>query len=181
MNYGFTSNNEEITESMVEEFYRIAEQEILPNTTLYIMCDGKCSIDEDSFTYYNTGTAFGPLVNLTINCTANKDTFPSLDFIKSNKNTSIANYNNDKHRFEIDAVINMDGCKTNISYIVCCYPYGEYNEEESNRFYSLMDKSFLDKYFTELSAKVYNQIVRSISNIWGIKKWKHVKITNRKF
>lgn len=162
MNYGFTSNNEEITESMVEEFYRIAEKEILPNTTLYIMCDGNCSIDEDSFSYYNTGTAFGPLVNMTINCTATKDTFPKLDFIKSG---SIANYNNSKHRFEIDVAIEMDGSETNISYVVSCYPYGEYDEEESKRFHSVMDKTFLDKYFTGLSSKAYNQIVGAISNI----------------
>lgn len=65
-NYGFTSNGEEITESMVDEFYRIAEHEILPNEDIYRLCDTDCSIDDDSFEYFNTNTAFGAMLSFRL-------------------------------------------------------------------------------------------------------------------
>lgn len=65
-NYGFTSNGEEITEDMVDEFYRIAESEILPGEELCTICDQKCSIDKDSFEYFNTNTAWGALLSFKI-------------------------------------------------------------------------------------------------------------------
>lgn len=73
-NYGHTSDGEEITESMVDEFYRIAEQEILPKHEIYMLCDTYCSIDEDSFQYFNTNTAFGAILSFTLNATFRFDT-----------------------------------------------------------------------------------------------------------
>ena len=65
-NYGFTSDGEEITESMVDEFYRIAEYEILPNEGIYRLCDADCSIDDDNFEYFNTNTAFGAMLSFRL-------------------------------------------------------------------------------------------------------------------
>jgi hypothetical protein len=71
--YGYDSNGVEITESIVEELFRIAEQELLRNGDIAkIFGTDNVSVEEDSFNYYATGTAFGPLVEYTINLTINK-------------------------------------------------------------------------------------------------------------
>lgn len=71
--YGHDSNGVEITESTVEELFRIAEQELLRNGDMAkIFGTGNISIEEVSFNYYATGTAFGPVVEYVINLTINK-------------------------------------------------------------------------------------------------------------
>lgn len=71
--YGYDSNGVAITESTVEELFRIAKQELLRNGSLTkIFGANNVSVEEDSFNYYATGTAFGPVVEYTINLTINK-------------------------------------------------------------------------------------------------------------
>lgn len=71
--YGYDSNGVKIIESTVEELFRIAEQELLRNGDMAkIFGADNVSVEEDSFNYYATGTAFGPLVEYTINLTINK-------------------------------------------------------------------------------------------------------------
>lgn len=65
-NYGYTSDGEEITESMVDDFYRIAEYEILPDEDIYRLCDTDCSIDGDNFEYFNTNSAFGAMLSFRL-------------------------------------------------------------------------------------------------------------------
>ena len=64
--YGYDSNGVKIDESTVDELYRIAENEILPEEDIYILCDTNCSIDEDSFEYFATGTAFGSMLSFKL-------------------------------------------------------------------------------------------------------------------
>ena len=59
--YGYTQNGDEIDESTVDELYRIA-CETLDNSVL----GSFCSIDEDSFEYTATGTAFGAYLQYAI-------------------------------------------------------------------------------------------------------------------
>ena len=47
-----------IDESSQDELYRIAENELLPKTELYKISE-YCTIDEDSFDFTQTGTAWG--------------------------------------------------------------------------------------------------------------------------
>lgn len=71
--YGYDSNGVKITESTVEELFRIAEQELLRNGDMAkIFGADNISIEEDSFNYYATGTAFGPVVEYTIKLTINE-------------------------------------------------------------------------------------------------------------
>jgi hypothetical protein len=64
--YGYDSNGVEIDESTVDGLYGIAEHEILPEEDIYILCDTNCSIDEDSFEYFATGTAFGSMLSFKL-------------------------------------------------------------------------------------------------------------------
>ena len=64
--YGYDSNGVEIDESTVDGLYGIAEHEILPEEDIYKLCDTNCSIDEDSFEYFATGTAFGSMLSFKL-------------------------------------------------------------------------------------------------------------------
>lgn len=67
--YGFDSNGEAISESMVDELYRIAEREVLPTTEL-AKVDEYATIMEDTFEYY----ASSPYVGVTYTIRATFDT-----------------------------------------------------------------------------------------------------------
>lgn len=65
--YGYTQNGEEIDESTVDELYRMAEYELLPQSELArVFGADNISIDEDSFEYYATGTAWGAYMKYNI-------------------------------------------------------------------------------------------------------------------
>ena len=66
-NYGYTQNGDEIDESTVDELYRIAEYELLPDSELAnVFGADNISIDEDTFDYTATGTAFGAYITYDI-------------------------------------------------------------------------------------------------------------------
>jgi hypothetical protein len=61
--YGYDQNGEPIDESTVDELYRIAEYELLPQSELArVFGADNISIDEDTFDYTATGTAFGAYI-----------------------------------------------------------------------------------------------------------------------
>ena len=65
--YGYDQNGELIDESTVDELYRIAEYELLPKSELArIFGADNISIDEDTFDYTATGTAFGAYITYDI-------------------------------------------------------------------------------------------------------------------
>ena len=68
--YGFDSNGEAISESTVDELYRIAEREVLPTTEL-AKVDEYATIMEDTFEYYASSTYVG--VTYTISATFDTD------------------------------------------------------------------------------------------------------------
>ena len=62
-NYGYTQNGDEIDESTVDELYRVAEYELLPDSELArVFGIDNISIDEDTFDYTAIGTAFGAYI-----------------------------------------------------------------------------------------------------------------------
>ena len=66
--YGYDQNGDEIDESTIDELYRILEKELLPQTELarYVFGADNMSIDEDSFEYYATGSAWGANIDYDI-------------------------------------------------------------------------------------------------------------------
>ena len=77
--FGVDSNDEAIDESTVDELYRIAS-EILKKSVITDY-DNYASIDEDSFEYYATGSAWGAYLDYVISFSAVGDSIDILDFL----------------------------------------------------------------------------------------------------
>ena len=77
--YGFDSNGDPIDESTVEELYRIASEVL--DSSVITDYDTYASIDEDSFEYYATGSAWGAYLDYVISFSAVGDSIDILDFL----------------------------------------------------------------------------------------------------
>jgi len=150
--YGYDSNGVEIDESTVDELYRIAEHEILPEEDIYRLCDTNCSIEGDSFEYFATGTAFGSMLSFKLNA----------DFEFSDDNT-IYDYINTEVAFLSDVT-------TNVSVEIQTTIIVENNEIKDiqidnilifkDGMYSYWDSTEFEKVFDEESFK---EAVRKIA------------------
>lgn len=73
-----------IGESAQDELYRIAENELLPETELYKISE-YCTIDEDSFDFTQTGTAWGGYICYDIYMEWTAEYLPRIgDFYRNN-------------------------------------------------------------------------------------------------
>ena len=73
-----------IGESAQDELYRIAENELLPETGLYKISE-YCTIDEDSFDFTQTGTAWGGYICYDIYMEWTAEYLPRIgDFYRDN-------------------------------------------------------------------------------------------------
>ena len=73
-----------IDESARDELYRIAENELLPETELYKISE-YCTIDEDSFDFTQTGTAWGGYICYDIYMEWTAEYLPRIgDFYRNN-------------------------------------------------------------------------------------------------
>ena len=73
-----------IDESAQDELYRIAENELLPETGLYKISE-YCTIDEDSFDFTQTGTAWGGYIRYDIYMEWTAEYLPRIeDFYRDN-------------------------------------------------------------------------------------------------
>ena len=73
-----------IDESAQDELYRIAENELLPKTQLYKISE-YCTIDEDSFDFTQTGTAWGGYICYDIYMEWTAEYLPRIgDFYRNN-------------------------------------------------------------------------------------------------
>jgi hypothetical protein len=110
--YGYTQNGEEIDESTVDELYRMAEYELLPQSELArVFGADNISIDEDTFEYYATGTAWGAYMKYNILIDVNTGSYGN----RFNLNKFInPNYDDIRPDFDVkdvsfDIVVKVDG------------------------------------------------------------------------
>lgn len=110
--YGYTQNGEEIDESTVDELYRMAEYELLPQSELArVFGADNISIDENSFEYYATGTAWGAYMKYDILIDVNTGSYGN----RFNLNKFInPNYDDIRPDFDVtdvsfDIIVKVDG------------------------------------------------------------------------
>lgn len=113
--FGFDSNGGAIDESTVEELYRIAENEILPDTVLAETCS-YCDIDEDSLEYHATGTAFGADVTYTIYATITDKTVDLMTFVRPDAEW-IPDFNSERYSADISLAIHVHNDSANVEFL----------------------------------------------------------------
>ena len=113
--YGFDSNGDPIDESTVEELYRIANSEILPDTVLAETCT-YCDIDEDSFEFHATGTAFGSDVTYTISATITDGSVNLMSFVRPDAQW-IPDFNSERYSAEISLEIHVHNDDVTVEFL----------------------------------------------------------------
>lgn len=163
--YGYDSNGEAISESTVEELYRVANTEVLPFTELATI--GDAEIDEDSFEFYNTGTAYG--ANLIYNIILNTDSDRlDLEYFMTENNVLCPIFDNDHSSARLSFVIHVfDGTKIEIKLTDNdVYDSGNfYSEYDTNNFKKYIDVKALKEYVANIAQKSVKEIQATLSNI----------------
>jgi protein associated with RNAse G/E len=160
--YGYDSNGVEIDESTVDELYRIAENEILPEEDIYILCDTNCSIDEDSFEYFATGTAFGSMLSFKLYA----------DFEFSDDST-IYDYINAEVAFipyasaEIQTTIIVENNEIKDIQIddILVFKDGMYSYGDSTEFEKVFDKESFKEAVRKITEPTVYKMATVLSNI----------------
>lgn len=163
--YGYDSNGVEIDESTVDELYRIAENEILPEEDIYILCDTNCSIDEDSFEYFATGTAFGSMLSFKLYADFEFSDSTIYDYINaeiaflpdvtttasSEIQTTIIVENNEIKDIQIDDIL--------------VFKDGMYSYCDSTEFEKVFDKESFKKAVRKITEPTVYKMATVLSNI----------------
>lgn len=164
--YGYDMNGDEITESMVYEFYRIAESEILPGEEIYTICNSDCSIDEDSFEYFNTNTAWGAMLSFKI----------FADF-KFSEDTTVYDYINDSDAFlpdfttrasvEIKTTIVVNNNEITDVQVddILVYIDDVYSDYDSTTLENVIDKESFKEAVIKITEPAVNKMAAVLSNI----------------
>ena len=164
--YGQTQNGEDIDESTVSELYRIAEYEVLPKTELAQM--GEVTIDEDSFEYFATGTAWGAYLKYDMYLTISQqidDTTP-LDLINYIRQVDSLTYHvGSVVEIQFKIKVNTDNCDTRIESIDVYSPDSRYNDWDTNNFRKRLDYEYICDDVNPIANKAAEEIHRVLSNI----------------
>lgn len=166
--YGFDSNGDAIPESTVEELYRIAEYEILPQSELADY-DEYVSINEDSWEFYMSS----PYVNeeYTIYLTLTNEDIDFNSYVRTDETihpdlsvgTSFAHYDA-KIEFNIYA---KDGRvdSVEISDVSIYRPDGAYDSYNTDKFDEMFDSEAIIEYVANLASKTVEDIYNGTTNL----------------
>lgn len=164
--YGQTQNGEDIDESTVSELYRIAEYEVLPKTKLADM--GEVTIDEDSFEYFATGTAWGAYLKYDMYFTISQqidETYP-LDLINYIRQVDSLTYHvGSVIEIQFKIKVNTDNCDTRIESIDVYSPDSRYNEWDTNNFRKRLDYEEICDDINPIANEAAEEIHRQLSNL----------------
>lgn len=163
--FGYDSNGEPIDESTVQELYRIANYEALPDTELFTLAaDGMCEIDEDSFEYYNTGTAFGPHLKYSITMYVNSDGI-DINTFSTGKDSALAfNQTGVDAEFELKVHIMISGDTVNVEIVDAdAYKNGTHSTFYSNKMKSSFDFDAICEHVKQYAEKASEEIHSAIS------------------
>ena len=163
--FGYDSNGEPIDESMVDEFYRVAEDEVLPKTKLAKM--GRATIDDDTFNYYATGTAFGASLDYEIQFEVDSDALNLDKYVRREARMFPAFDMKDIWSATLKFSIVVDGSKLNVVMLdeVYVYKRGNYDSYSSYKFMEQFNTDRLCDYIAGIAEPAIREIHIALSNI----------------
>ena len=164
--YGQTQNGEDIDESMVQELYQIAEYDVLPKTQLAQM--GEVTIDEDSFEYFATGTAWGAYLKYDMYLTISqqideKAPLNLIDYIRRVDNLTYHVGSVIEIKFKIK--VSTNNCDTQIESINVYSSDSRYNDWDTEHFRDKLDYEYICDDINPIANDAAEEIHRTISNI----------------
>lgn len=164
--FGHTPNGEEISKDMVERFYQYADQDILPYTRLAKEL-GEAFIDEDSFDYLLTGTAYGAAVKYVIQLRTNSDRIDLYQFMRRDYNRTFADLRSDDVYVDLSFAIyaKNDGIEHVYLEESDVYVNGTISTYDTDRFAEAFDIEKLCEFVERLAIPAAREIHAELSNI----------------
>lgn len=166
--YGYDLNGGVIDESTVEELWRIANSEILPESELATVCEGNCDIPDHQWNYYATGTAFGASTDYVINATVNQNNLNIYDYAKNDYDDIMLDFiHDDVNEFNINFEIAAhSGEVVRVRVLeVEVYQNGSYEEYYVGRFAKAFDLDAICEWLKGVAEPVVRDIQVAVSNI----------------
>lgn len=166
--YGFDSNGEPIDESTVDELYRVANDEVLPDTELAEF--GTCDISDDSFEYFASGTAWGAYLKYTIMFELDPVEFADRAYEFSNGNDIPALFldlrnpeNEVTTRFDI--VVNGSNFDVELVEVNITEKGSDASDTIYDSFDKLFSKRKIENFVARIAEDAVNKIHATLSNI----------------
>lgn len=166
--YGYDSNGGVISESTVDEMYRIAG-EVLEQSNL-AQLDPYTTIDEDSFEYFSSGTAWGAYLKYEIDFDAFSDkidinSFVDWDEVEDQKLLAV-DTKSGRYEIVVRFGIFVDGSTIDAEV-------GDVLVKDGNRFDDYLAKVYMQildsdrfcEYIKNLAEPVVDEIQSTLSNI----------------
>ena len=166
--YGFDSNGEAIDKSTVDEMYRIAG-EILEQSELGRL-DPYVTIDEDSFEYYATGSAWGAYLEYGIRFDAHSSKFDFKSFFDWDKiereQIAWADPDSESVLATVRFFIAVDGdtISADVEDITVTID-GRYSQYDTEKYQNILDLGRFSKDIQQLAEPVVDEIHATLSDI----------------
>ena len=158
-----------------DDFYRIAERELLQNSDFYYLCNEHCTIDEDSFEFHQTGL-YKSYIKYVINAKVNSRTLIErgvnlYNFIDYNTpNIMLPEFTKDgEYYFEIEFTIvyDYDGIEVSLALDdlnIYSDKYG-YQDYLSKHFASAFNHDKFNDFIKHEFESTGNEILYTLSRI----------------
>ena len=160
---GYDSDGNEIDESTVDALRGIITYEILPHSELAEL--GNVDLDEDSFEYTATGTAFGAYMQYTLTLSTDSDEIDVYSF-QRNHNEMMLDFSRDRNYVMFHFNINVDGDKINVTpEDIDVYENGTYSDYYSEKFSKAFDVPGICNMIAEMAEPVVREIHAKLSNL----------------
>ena len=161
--YGYDSNGEAIDFSTVQELYRIANQDILPQTELGQI--GDTDIDEDSFEFYFGGGIQGAVLDYIIHFDTTDEQLDLMSFVKPNARF-YPDFNSDKYTADIRFSIHVHMSNIKVEFLEAdVYENNTYSDYFSDDFREDFDWKRMQEIVKEIAEPAVREIHATLSNL----------------
>ena len=155
-----------VPESDVDELYRIANDEVLPTTELYKIA-GICDIDDDTFDYTYTGTAFGAYLTYIIHVGISSSDIDLYTFMRKDWDSlfpDIRPNNNYGNYVQINLDVMVSGDRISVDIADAdVYERDTYSESYSKKFNRVFDTDAIEDHIKGIAEQAADKIQSVLS------------------
>lgn len=155
-----------VPESDADELYRVANNEVLPKTELYRLAS-TCDIDDDTFDYTYTGTAFGAYLVYTIYVGVSSSDIDLYKFMKSDWDSLFPDIKRDNtygNYVQLQLNVYVHGEKIYAELTEAdVYENDKYSDYYSKKFADAFDVDAIERYIADIADPAVNEIASVLS------------------
>lgn len=155
-----------VPESDVDELYRIANNEVLPTTKIYNIA-GICDIDDDTFDFTYTGTAFGAYLTYIIHVGISSSDIDLYTFMRKEWDDMFPDIRRDNPygnyvQINLDVMVSGDRISVDIAD-ADVYEKDTYSEYYSKKFARAFDIEAIEDHIKVIAEQAVDKIQATLS------------------